>query len=156
MQSAHSHARSRRHAPLRRDPTARSSRTPSDRRAPQLALSEVQAAQRATASRLAEAQVAYSAAVDEQRQIQRLVPRGLASPQDAIEANTAVDRAGTTFALFGICMPNFLLALLLIFVFWVTLRWLPISGYMDPLEEGWDGFRSLVFRSMTAFCTNSK
>ena len=32
-------------------------------------------------------------------------------------------------------MPNFLLALLLIFVFGVTLRWLPISGYTDPLEE---------------------
>ena len=43
--------------------------------------------------------------------------------------------SGTTFALFGICMPNFLLALLLIFLFGVTLRWLPISGYVDPLEE---------------------
>ena len=32
-------------------------------------------------------------------------------------------------------MPNFLLALLLIFLFGVTLRWLPISGYLDPLEE---------------------
>ena len=62
----------------------------------------------------------------------------------AVRRNTSVDRAGTTFALFGICMPNFLLALLLIFVFGVTLRWLPISGYLDPLEEGWDGVRSLV------------
>ena len=53
----------------------------------------------------------------------------------AARRNTAVDRVGTTFALFGICMPNFLLALLLIFVFGVTLRWLPISGYIDPLEE---------------------
>ena len=53
----------------------------------------------------------------------------------AIRRNTAVDRAGATFALFGICMPNFLLALLLIFLFGVTLRWLPISGYTDPLEE---------------------
>ena len=53
----------------------------------------------------------------------------------AARRNTPIDRAGTTFALFGICMPNFLLALLLIFVFGVTLRWLPISGYVDPLEE---------------------
>src|SRR5438093_4268379 len=33
----------------------------------------------------------------------------------AVHHNTGVDRLGTTFALFGICMPNFLLALLLIF-----------------------------------------
>jgi len=53
------------------------------------------------------------------------------------------------FPLFGICMPNFLLALLLIFLFGVTLRWLPISGYLDPLEEGWAGLRSLVLPATT-------
>lgn len=73
-------------------------------------------------------------------------PAGIVS---AARRNTAVDRASTTFALFGICMPNFLLALLLIFVFGVTLRWLPISGYVDPLEEGWDGLRSLVLPACT-------
>jgi peptide/nickel transport system permease protein len=73
-------------------------------------------------------------------------PLGIVS---AVRRNTAADRAGTTFALFGICMPNFLLALLLIFVFGVTLRWLPISGYVDPLEEGWDGLRSLVLPACT-------
>jgi len=73
-------------------------------------------------------------------------PVALAS---AVRHNTAVDRAGTTFALFGICMPNFLLALLLIFLFGVTLRWLPISGYVDPLEEGWAGVRSLVLPAVT-------
>lgn len=67
----------------------------------------------------------------------------------AIHHNSGVDRLGTTFALFGICMPNFLLALLLIFVFGVTLRWLPISGYADPLEEGWYGLRSLVLPAVT-------
>ena len=67
----------------------------------------------------------------------------------AVRRNTAADRAGTTFALVGICMPNFLLALLLIFVFGVTLRWLPISGYVDPLEEGLDGVRSLILPAAT-------
>ena len=62
---------------------------------------------------------------------------------------TAVDRFGTSFALFGICMPNFLIALLLIFVFGVTLRWLPISGYIDPWEEPWAGLRSLVLPAAT-------
>src|SRR6266581_1413592 len=73
-------------------------------------------------------------------------PLGIVS---AVRRNTAADRVGTTFAVFGICMPNFLLALLLIFVFGVTLRWLPISGYVDPLEEGWDGLRSLVLPACT-------
>jgi peptide/nickel transport system permease protein len=67
----------------------------------------------------------------------------------AVRHNTAVDRASTAFALFGICMPNFLLALLLIFLFGVTLRWLPISGYVDPAEELMDGLRSLVLPALT-------
>jgi len=73
-------------------------------------------------------------------------PVGIVS---AVRRNTSFDRAGTTFALFGICMPNFLLALLLIFLFGVTLRWLPISGYVDPAEELVDGLRSLVLPAVT-------
>ena len=73
-------------------------------------------------------------------------PVGIAS---AVRRNTSVDRVGTTFALFGICMPNFLLALLLIFLFGVTLRWLPISGYVDPAEELVDGLRSLALPAIT-------
>ena len=76
----------------------------------------------------------------------------LATPLGILSAarrNTSVDRVGTTFALFGICMPNFLLALLLIFLFGVKLRWLPISGYLDPLEDGWPGLRSLVLPALT-------
>jgi peptide/nickel transport system permease protein len=73
-------------------------------------------------------------------------PLGILS---AARRNTSVDRVGTTFALFGICMPNFLLALLLIFFFGVKLRWLPISGYVDPLEEMVPGLRSLVLPALT-------
>ncbi len=73
-------------------------------------------------------------------------PAGIVS---AVRRNTGADRVATTFALFGICMPNFLLALILIFVFGVTLRWLPISGYTDPLEEPWLGLRSLVLPAVT-------
>jgi peptide/nickel transport system permease protein len=73
-------------------------------------------------------------------------PVGIVS---AVRRNRAADRVGTTFALFGICMPNFLLALLLIFLFGVTLRWLPISGYVDPLEEPLEGLRSLALPAIT-------
>ena len=75
----------------------------------------------------------------------------LATPLGILSAarrNTSVDRFGTTFALFGICMPNFLLALLLIFFFGVKLRWLPISGYTDPLEDTLHGLRSLVLPAL--------
>ena len=76
----------------------------------------------------------------------------LATPLGILSAarrNTSVDRFGTTFALFGICMPNFLLALLLIFFFGVKLRWLPISGYTDPLEDTLHGLRSLALPALT-------
>jgi peptide/nickel transport system permease protein len=67
----------------------------------------------------------------------------------AARRNTSVDGLGTLFTLFGICMPNFLIALLLIFLFGVTLRWLPISGYSDPLEEPLMGLRSLLLPAFT-------
>src|SRR5262245_26155344 len=73
-------------------------------------------------------------------------PLGMLS---AARRNTPVDAAGTTFALIGICMPNFLIALLLIFLFGVTLRWLPVSGYTDPLEDPVNGLRSLVLPAIT-------
>ncbi|HEY4909039.1 MAG TPA: ABC transporter permease [Methylomirabilota bacterium] len=76
----------------------------------------------------------------------------LATPLGILSAarrNTSVDRFGTTFALFGICTPNFLLALLLIFFFGVKLRWLPISGYTDPLEDTLHGLRSLALPALT-------
>jgi len=74
------------------------------------------------------------------------VPVGMVS---AYRRNTTVDRVSSGCALLGICMPNFLLALLLIFFFGVTLRWLPISGYTDPLEDPVHGVRSLVLPAVT-------
>jgi peptide/nickel transport system permease protein len=73
-------------------------------------------------------------------------PLGMLS---AARRNTPVDGAGTLFALLGICMPNFLIALLLIFVFGVSLRWLPVSGYTDPLDDPVNGLRSLTLPAIT-------
>jgi len=41
---------------------------------------------------------------------------------------TMVDKSATTFGLFGQAMPNFWVAIMLILVFSVKLRWLPTSG----------------------------
>ncbi len=46
----------------------------------------------------------------------------------AIRQNTFLDRLSLGFAVFGQAIPNFFFALLLILLFGVQLRWLPISG----------------------------
>ena len=67
----------------------------------------------------------------------------------ALRPDSREDMAGTLFTLLGVSMPNFLLALVLIFIFAVTLRWLPTSGYLDPFEEFVPGIRSLVLPAIT-------
>ena len=67
----------------------------------------------------------------------------------ATHHNSTIDRFGTGFVLFGICMPNFVLALLLIFVFGVILRWLPISSFTDPFDDPINGIRSLTLPAIT-------
>jgi peptide/nickel transport system permease protein len=67
----------------------------------------------------------------------------------ATHRNSALDGFGTAFALFGICMPNFVIALLLIFVFGVTLHWLPISSFTDPFDDPVAGIRSLTLPAIT-------
>lgn len=74
------------------------------------------------------------------------VPLGIFT---AAHRNSPVDTAGTGFVLFGICMPNFVLALLLIFVFGVSLHWLPISSYADPLEDPVNGLKALTLPALT-------
>lgn len=61
----------------------------------------------------------------------------IAIPAGAIAAlrqNSAVDYVAMGFALWGIAMPNFWLALMLIVLFSLQLGWLPSIGYANPLE----------------------
>ena len=59
------------------------------------------------------------------------IPAGVIA---AIRQNTGADYAAMGFALWGIAMPNFWLALMLIVVFSLHLGWLPSIGYANPLE----------------------
>ncbi len=61
------------------------------------------------------------------------MPAGIIS---AVRRNSASDLVSTTVALFGISMPSFFLAILLIFIFALKLRWLPPIGY-TPITEDW-------------------
>jgi peptide/nickel transport system permease protein len=50
----------------------------------------------------------------------------------AVKQNTPWDYAAMAFALFGIAVPNFWFALLLILGFGLYLGWFPTLGYIDP------------------------
>lgn len=53
----------------------------------------------------------------------------------AVKQNTIVDYAAMGYAMWGIAMPNFWLALMLIVIFSVELGWFPAIGYASPLEQ---------------------
>ena len=74
------------------------------------------------------------------------VPAGIVS---ARYHNSAVDQSFMGLALIGLSVPNFLLGLLMILVFGVWLRWLPVAGYVS-LDLGlWDNLRSLLMPSIS-------
>jgi peptide/nickel transport system permease protein len=73
------------------------------------------------------------------------IPAGIVS---AVKKETAWDYGANLFALWGLSTPNFWLGILLIFLFSVTLGWLPASGYV-PLGEDWR--QSLATTIMPAF-----
>src|SRR4029078_212440 len=61
------------------------------------------------------------------------IPAGIVS---AVKKDTAWDYGPKPFSLLGLSTPNFWLGILMIFLFSVTLGWLPASGYVR-LGEGW-------------------
>ena len=73
------------------------------------------------------------------------IPAGIIS---AVKKDTAWDYGANIFALWGLSTPNFWLGILMIFLFSVTLGWLPASGYVR-LGENWQA--SLATTIMPAF-----
>lgn len=67
----------------------------------------------------------------------------------ATRRNSGIDVGATTFALLGVSMPNFLIALLLIFVFAIKLQWLPTSGYVSIFQDPVRGLKLLVLPAVT-------
>jgi ABC-type dipeptide/oligopeptide/nickel transport system permease component len=61
------------------------------------------------------------------------IPAGIIS---AARRYTTLDYTITSLALFGVSMPSFWFAILLILLFSLYLGWLPASGYF-PLARGW-------------------
>jgi peptide/nickel transport system permease protein len=77
------------------------------------------------------------------------IPAGIVS---AVRKGTAWDTAANVLALAGLSTPNFGLGIMLIFLFSVSLGWLPASGYVSLLE---DPLQSLATTVMPAFVLGS-
>jgi peptide/nickel transport system permease protein len=68
-----------------------------------------------------------------------------------------LSRAFLTFSLIGVSLPTFLIGILLILIFSVTLGWLPSFGRGDTVQLGWwstglltaSGWKALVLPSIT-------
>ena len=60
------------------------------------------------------------------------VPMGVLA---AWKARTALDRVVMAFSVLGFAVPVFLIGYLLIYIFAIELRWLPVQGYR-PLSQG--------------------
>ncbi|MHB1133780.1 MAG: ABC transporter permease [Chloroflexota bacterium] len=69
------------------------------------------------------------------------IPAGIVS---ATRPNSLLDTVGTVVAIGGVAIPEFWLGILMIYVFSVSLHWLPSSGFV-PLSAGlWLSLQSMI------------
>lgn len=59
----------------------------------------------------------------------------------AIRRGKWIDSLVTFFSYAGLCIPVFMLGFMLIYVFGLKLKWLPIIGYTPPWEDFWESFK---------------
>ena len=74
------------------------------------------------------------------------IPAGIVS---ATRRGSAADMASTVFSLLGISTPNFLLAVLLVFVFSLQLRLLPPIGYTSPTLDLGANLKGMLMPAIT-------
>lgn len=67
----------------------------------------------------------------------------------AARPGSRTDRFMSLVTMSGISMPNFWLALILIALFSITLRWLPTAGYVPLTEDPVQSLRYMVLPSLT-------
>ena len=67
----------------------------------------------------------------------------------SLRPNTWIDTTSTVLAVSGVAMPQFLLAMILILVFSLWLRWLPSSGYVEPWKNLWASIRTLILPAIS-------
>ena len=67
----------------------------------------------------------------------------------AVKHRKFLDQFSITLSLFGISIPSFWLALMLMFIFSVKLRWFPVSGYEPVAEAGFGTLRYIFLPAVT-------
>ena len=67
----------------------------------------------------------------------------------AVRRNSALDYAATVATLLGISVPNFLLAILLVLVFCLWLRWLPPIGYVELTKDPIGNLRTMILPAVS-------
>ena len=67
----------------------------------------------------------------------------------AIRRGSWLDNVVTTFANLGITVPVFWLGIILIYIFALYLKWLPVMGYTSPFTNFWLSTKQLL---MPVFC----
>ena len=74
------------------------------------------------------------------------LPAGIVA---AVRRNSNADLLSTVFSLLGVSMPNFLLAVLLIYFLSLQLRWLPPIGYVNPLDDLGANLKAMIMPAIT-------
>jgi peptide/nickel transport system permease protein len=62
----------------------------------------------------------------------------------AVRANTSADRIMTVLASLGLCIPDFVLGILLALCFGLWLKVLPMSGFVNPFTDPWAALRHMA------------
>jgi peptide/nickel transport system permease protein len=62
----------------------------------------------------------------------------------AVKKDTVWDYAANVIALWGLSTPNFWLGILMIFLFSMTLGWLPPGGYVGPGDDFWGSMARMI------------
>ncbi|MBI2887923.1 MAG: ABC transporter permease [Chloroflexi bacterium] len=62
----------------------------------------------------------------------------------AVHRNSKLDVIATVLSMSGVAMPSFWQAILLIFLFSLILRWLPVAGYVNIFENPIGGLRAMI------------
>ena len=73
------------------------------------------------------------------------LPMGILS---AVKQDTPIDYAARFFAIFGLSVPDYFLATLLIYTLSVYLGWLPQFGYFSIWEQPWENFQAMIFPAL--------
>jgi peptide/nickel transport system permease protein len=74
------------------------------------------------------------------------IPAGIVS---ALHRNSGGDIACSIVSLLGVSMPNFFLAILLITVFSLWLRWLPPIGFVPIIQDPLGNLKGLIMPAVT-------